>query len=256
MSIGRWLQSWRQTTIANKSIAIASITVAAATVVYAIVSSGQLSALRESNRINREALASVQRAFLSFSGISPGATINSRDWKTRIAQQLILDWYNSGATPAKDVVIKSSKGWLPWPKEPERGFAFPDVNRPDFAPKNGILPPGWPTEKYVHLVVGPHAATSTISAIGADILEDQRSLKSRLFFWGWAVYKDIFPGDPDRLTEFCTEMFDVAVTSGKSISDPSATVTWHTQPCSQHNCYDEDCSDYAERTKVARSEIP
>jgi hypothetical protein len=62
----KWKQAWRQTTIANKATVIASVIVACATLVYATVACFQLIAINEGNRFSRDALASVQRAFITY----------------------------------------------------------------------------------------------------------------------------------------------------------------------------------------------
>jgi hypothetical protein len=71
-------------------------------------------------------------------------------------------------------------------------------------------------------------------------------------FFGWVVYDDIFPGDPPRLTEFCTEMIQITIPFDADIADAKTRLTWNIMSCSEHNCYDEECKDYAERIKEAR----
>src|SRR5664279_699440 len=120
----KWKQAWKQTTIANKSMVIASVLIAVSTAIYAGVASYQLAALRESNATNREALVSVQRAFLSFSGIDTGVRMLDPITNMITNQQFHLNITNSGTTPALDGVIRASgrsqKDELP------KGFDFVD----------------------------------------------------------------------------------------------------------------------------------
>ena len=68
-----------------------------------------------------------------------------------------------------------------------------------------------------------------------------------LYFWGWMAYRDVFPGTPIRLTEYCVELANVTAT-GEEHTSPSTNFNWTTQPCPvAHNCYDEYCPDYEER---------
>ena len=81
---------------------------------------------------------------------------------------------------------------------------------------------------------------------------------------------------PDRLTEFCVELTHLTVTmlsptpqatdkkdiqkntggSAETVNpeSPNAILAgFQWQECPTHNCYDEDCKDYAERVKSART---
>jgi len=195
--------------------------------------------LRQSNQISREALQSEQRAFVNFNGISAGAALTTADGKAKAAQILNLNWFNSGNTPAKDGVTLGNLQM--WRGELPSGFDFKDINAP---PPNSIP----------HNIVGPHQGVPIQLAVGIDNFRAQRAGTDRMFFYGWIVYKDVFAGDPDRLTEFCTEMIQVAIFDAKKdIADPSQNFSWNTQPCRENNCYDEDCKDYSEKIKQART---
>jgi len=184
-----------------------------------------------------ETSRATQRAFIGFSGIGSGVGLTTPDRKLKNGQEIYINWTNSGTTPAKNAV--TNVNGEPWPVGTDlSGFDFHDLN---------------PTAKQP-LMIGPKEMSGVRALIPLDLLRNQREGKARVFFWGWIVYDDIFPGDPPRLTEFCTEMIQVAVSSfEKDISDPSNLLTWNTQRCPQHNCYDEGCQDYSARIKEAAS---
>ncbi len=69
----------------------------------------------------------------------------------------------------------------------------------------------------------------------------------RIYVWGWITYHDIFKGTPARLSEFCDEITDVK-SSSTDMTDPSAKVTWDLLLCQEHNCADEECGDYGDKT--------
>ncbi len=174
-----------------------------------------------------------ERAFLSLSGPLLGPRFNSPsgEW---IGQEISLNWNNSGSTPAKDAVIQSNVE--AWPTDLPTGFAFPETK-----------------DSRVNTVVGPKAMYGTLAHVSKTDLVAAWQNKSRLFFWGSVVYKDIFPGDPDRLTEFCIEMTHITV-NGKDITDPNAAlIGFQWQACRAHNCYDEDCKDFDGKVKELRS---
>jgi len=177
----------------------------------------------------------TQRAFIGLAGIGGGVGLTSPDRKTRLGQEVYVNWVNSGTTPAKNAVTNISE--QPWPSTSDlQGFDFHDLNPATKQP----------------LLIGPKETSGIRTAIPLDFLRNQRDGKARLYFWGWIIYDDIFPGDPPRLTEFCTEMIQVSIgPADKDISEPNSFLGWNTQRCPQHNCYDEGCLDYAARIKEA-----
>jgi len=77
--------------------------------------------------------------------------------------------------------------------------------------------------------------------------------KTKLFLWGDVVYKDVFPGDPERLSENCIEISHLVAVA--SLGDPNvglSGVSWKPRPKGLHICYDEDCKDYQDRIKDMR----
>jgi hypothetical protein len=58
----------------------------------------------------------------------------------------------------------------------------------------------------------------------------------------------MFPGSPVHLTEFCTDITSVSFSKADH-SDLTGDVNFGTPPCPTHNCYDDECDDYAVRIK-------
>jgi len=217
------------------------------------VYSGQLDQMRESNKINRDALQSVQRAFIVFAGPTNGARLvdNSGGWT---GQEIAVNWINGGNTAARGMVIQTNAAPF-----------FPDI------PEGYAFPLALPKAK---AVLGPKAGYGTNDVIFKDVIADYWRSKKRIFIWGNAAYKDVFAGSPDRLTEFCVELTHLTVNmlpppgNGKilptiptmpptpqaiDVDRPEAILTgFQWQQCPQHNCYDEDCKDYAARVKEMR----
>lgn len=177
-----------------------------------------------------------QRAFVSFSGITPLANLTDPTRATRLGLEVQVKWSNSGTTPAQDALGAASAQL--WASELPDGFDFKDL----------------PGVKGQTLAIGPKGEGALSMQLPVNLLASQRAGTSRLYVWGWAVYKDIFSDDPDRLNEFCTEVTHVAIPADKTMEDPNANVGWALAQCNRHNCYDEDCPDYSERVKEARQQ--
>ena len=173
----------------------------------------------------------TQRAYVSFGGILPGRkiTIATAGTQKVIAIQLIVPWENSGTTPTRNAV--SQFNWQAWPSELPKGFDFPDL--PSLAKRI--------------FVIGPKGVASGPLVIPIADMDSVRKRQSRLFVWGWITYHDIFEGTRTRLTEFCTEVTNVT-SSVEDITDQTTNISWQSIICPDHNCYDEDCSDYEKRT--------
>jgi hypothetical protein len=199
-----------------------------ALILYAAIAAVQGCLMYESNKITREALTSVQRASVFFAGTGSIKRIVSSG--QIIAIQLTLQWENGGTTPTRQA--KSEVNWKTFPGDIPADFDFQDVGnvrRNDF-------------------FISPKTAGNATETIPiGDIISAQKG-KTRLFVWGWITYRDIFSKTPLRLTEFCDELTNIQ-SSTESITDPSANITADFSLCITHNCSDEDCKDYKDKTK-------
>jgi len=200
------------------------------------------------SQVTNDTSRSSQRAFISFNGLANGARMvggiapaANGEW---IGQQIFLGLVNSGNTPAGTAVIQT--GIHDWPEDLPKGYQFPlDADKTQAA-------------------IGPKAPYAVDRVIARSALQGYWRQKTRIFIWGDVLYRDIFKGDPERLTEFCIEITHLTIgwntTPAKGL--PAAPTDIDTpnvglagfqwQACKEHNCYDEDCSDYSERIKDMR----
>lgn len=182
------------------------------------------------------------RAFVVFqSNLGGGVGLYGPDPKDakkqiRVGQEVVMNLENTGPTPARSVVAFSNQ--QTWRGDLPEGFDFHDLNP---------IPTNMPIN-----VIGPRQVLPIKIVVPLDNFIATHNGTERQFFWGWAVYKDAFPDTPDRLTEFCVEMIQVAWDTKKPVTDLSNVIAWNTQQCRQHNCYDQDCKDYDARIKEAR----
>lgn len=186
------------------------------------------------------------RAVVSFGGFAVGPVMTGLDgvWT---GQQFQVNWFNNGVLPAKGASFQHNA--RPFFDDLSKTYDFP-LNSDKI---QGIVPP-------------KGQFTSNIT-IPRSALEDNWHGKARIFVWGTAVYKDGFVDDPVRLSEFCTEIYQVTVgyTSAPpqptkenphpkppAIGDPNtgiAGLSWRACNRGAHSCYDEDCADYSEQVK-------
>lgn len=227
---------------------IVQLLIFATTVIIAFIYRGQLLQMTESNRINSEGLQSVQRAFVNFGGLQIGVKIvGLPDGKTWQGNEIAVGWTNSGNTPAKSIAIR---GFIQaWRTDLPEGFAFPEnkVNTP--------------------AVIGPKANYSDNDTVSKTDLMDAWHGNTHIFLWGSLLYKDVFQGDPDRLSEFCVELTHITLTPAATppapatgqpaapvAAEPDNLVGFQWQACKEHNCYDEDCKDYSSKVKLMREQ--
>ena len=192
----------------------------------------------ESNRLSREALQSVQRAFITFRTISSNRVLktgsNPRfDFK--------VSWENSGNTPATGVI---------------QFFAFKELNH-EPSEEEFIDFKELPPEAHVTFL-GPKATMdSTLITMNESFsnqflgLSSDTKTASGYAGWGFVAYRDVFKGTAIRLTEFCEQLDHVSSPDNHSI-DP----TFIFNPCKQHNCIDEFCSDYQSVVKLVKEKLP
>jgi hypothetical protein len=202
----------------------APVWTAAATVVL-VVFSGLL--WKVSDRTNETSITS-QRAFISFSGPYIVADVKDKKMKGTNVYWVMA---NSGTTPADGVVIESN------------------MSLGQAVPEKGIDFDGLPQTERQKLVLGPKGSYQFKPLyLSIEDWDAIANAKEHLFFWGWVTYHDIFNGTPERLSEFCTDITKVNWNK-EDHSDPTGGINTINPPCPTHNCYDEECEDYNERTK-------
>ena len=220
-----WLTKWKPI------FEIAGIGVVA---VYTYVAARQLGQMIESNKIGREQLVSVQRAFVLF---SPDAIEGGSIWGNGepIRYEFYSPLQNSGVTPTRELVQHIN--WLYFPAT--ASIAAP----PTFEDLGTDESP---------FVLGPKDKTKGARAIVPPyIISGVQGGKVRLVFWGWAAYRDIFPNTPRHITMFCYEIAEIL----GDLSRAEGQIHVRYKPCAQpHDCADEECKGqvYGKPAKVWR----
>ena len=221
--------------------------------IVALIYFFQLRTMLESNRISREALEAVQRAFVGFTGFqserrvmwtpelrigSEHKLINGQWVDVHTPEQVQPEghqpyWFiygtfaNSGNTPANNVVFQVFTAKRD--SEPSQEPFKMDVNRPvdTLAPKTNA------------------AVSSNVPAFDAEVflgkLDEQDLSKTfvnpNFFAWGWAIYSDSFPKTELHVTEFCGHLHGIR-------NAPSKGLELIFTNCKSRNCADRQCPDY------------
>ncbi len=192
----------------------------------------QLVIATESNQISREALESVQRAFITFDHheISRSAALGSEEF----FYEFMPIFQNSGITPARITAVSIDMGG---PHEPtEKQF----IGNPNFVPITlgpKALQPIGPKRRFEKEIYG--------ADLGLHFEKLRPGMKPKSFvLWTWMVYRDVFPHTDAHVTEFCEGLTDAFIRQG--------AINFITRSCGQHNCTDKDCADYDEIVKLAQ----
>jgi hypothetical protein len=178
--------------------------------------------------------AANQRAIINFIGPMVAKKMTP-DGKKIDKWQVNFGWVNNGKNPAKN------------------GFAQYNFSLSDKAVAKDTDFDSLPTRETIPLIVGPGLEYMEEPVDLTDNeLKDVSNGKQHLFFWGWMTYDDGNPGSPKRLTEFCSEVAAVNWTGPDDHSDVATSVQITAPPCIKHNCYDDSCEDYIERTRAGQ----
>jgi hypothetical protein len=196
-------------------------------IMVAAIYAFQLTAMLDSNKINRDALESVQRAFVTF---SPQMNLG-----TRVEGKRIVSFFpqvpttNNGVTPTKGMLdhinIYVTGAEMP------RDFSFPDTG--DMTPVPVVLAP----KGTLSYGVGP---------IDVKAVQSVQDHTGHAYLYGWATYRDIFPNTKEHITEFCYELnVDPTIDIGdlRWITDHSYSVGSFNLCTQGHNCTDDECKD-------------
>jgi hypothetical protein len=195
---------------------------------YTTVTALMYSTNKQSNETTREALTSVQRAFVSFLG---SAYISKTVVAGKTTELVFnLPWENSGVTPTKNA--DSRVNWKVFTDDLPANFTFADQGN----------------VQHRQFEIPPKGVANTTLPVQVVFVDAARKGGPHLFVWGWITYNDIFDNTPRRLSEFCDEIINIKSTP-EDIADPAATITLELQLCQVHNCSDERCADYNELIK-------
>jgi hypothetical protein len=233
-------------------VVICTGVIALATVINGFISYFQWSAVSDANRINKESVQAVQRAFVTLNSFATGQLTkgDSAGGNTRYVE-VTSNWENSGTTPAIGVMCSFVVDELPKGPTDEKFIAMsaPPTSSSYIGAK-GSLPQT--IRKPLSFYTGGRELADFTST---------RNLDRKIFLWGWMVYRDVFPNTPPHLTEFCQQLTTLAfrIPSGSKVTFPPSKTTdlrMITQSCGQHNCIDEYCPDYDEIIRFSMRHTP
>jgi hypothetical protein len=194
-----------------------------ATLAYVSVASFQWCAMRTSNQINREALTSVQRAFVLYKDLVGYSYLDV----TKNGQQVFWlhpVWENSGNTPTKDLHIYVSE---PKPAQPPyTNLDFSRQSVPVFTP----------------MLIAPHdTVRGSDRQIAVGDLLKLHDAKGVFYVWGWATYRDIFPDTKPHITRFCVILTGALFDADANSITTTKSVRIINEFCPTYNCADEEC---------------
>jgi hypothetical protein len=153
----------------------------------AYIYKGQLDQMIKSNKIGRESIESVQRSFLTFKQIVGGPEYGP-DGKTR-QYHFTSEWENSGTTPAIRVI---------------NYFGIDEVRKDEVYKFPFTTPKG--TEYWIG-TTGPKATDTVGNRNEPDnFWVPAKNRNNEMYFWGYRIYRDVFPETPIHLTEFCAHL--------------------------------------------------
>jgi hypothetical protein len=202
-------------------------------IVYTVFSGCQSAAIREANRISEQHMVTSQRAFISFVPTSTNTFIGEETHSNRFDHM----WKNIGSTPTNDAT--ETTGFMIWSSGSIAKYS--DFGTTDVLSRKVIVGPG-------------QTKVIAIPRVSDEVLSLVKSEESRLSFWGFIVYSDIFQGTAKRLTEFCVVVADWEPRRRDDIFS-RISLNWHYSLCPEHNCYDQNCKDYEERVSASQKPV-
>ena len=184
----------------------------------------------------KNALVTVQRAFLSLNSFDAKVNTEPSDSSQMSGVTFYPFWKNSGTTPAinardwDNAIARRSK--LP------EDFAFPDHD-----PVSGKdNPAGTGDPKHHILYYPPQTVTGAHSQwFNRNQIAEFQADRLHLYMYGWTKYHDIFKDTPEHVTMFCYEVTHIAVIPPTPSTPPPANLLVSMEECDHHNCVDETC---------------
>ncbi|HEV2492548.1 MAG TPA: hypothetical protein VG204_05690 [Terriglobia bacterium] len=185
-------------------------------------------AARDANRIARESLVAVQRAFVFPNPMPKAEEVVGKTPETGEVR-ITIPWENSGTTPTEWMRFNIIAQFFD--REMPDDFTFPEkvqAGKPKAHPYT-VIPPKGSIEANVSVPVG--------------IINQWWMGKKHVYFYGWATYRDVFPDTPEHLTRFCYEMVKVNIPPALAppIHPGLVNYTFNLNQRRRNNCYDEQC---------------
>lgn len=197
----------------------------------------QLNQMIESNRINREALESVQRAFIFYDNTGAARV------RTDNTKQSLHSWRfsptiaNSGTTAAIQA-IQQFHIMAGLPNEPTGEMFRGDVAQNSTAMTIGPKQPQGVGRQNL----------DEFKIFGRELTENfdnfpTAKIQPGIFLWGWVVYQDVFfPNTRPHVMEYCQRLAEADYFP----TNPLPKIGFVYANCTEHNCTDNQCKDYEE----------
>ncbi len=209
----------------NKSLRLVNWLTFWAIVIYAGITFALWCSSVEANRINRDSVISVQRAFVVFDQTLKATAREDPKTHQIVRWEFRPGLTNTGATPTKGAIHHANWNSFPYAIGMPKDFSFADLTGPDSTPD-------------VRFLIGPKTSVSgTLLNVPQYIVDGMQAKIVKPFFWGWVKYSDIF-GEP-HVSMFCTEITEVII---QPLSKGALATTVYAQSCANnHNCADDEC---------------
>ena len=178
---------------------------------------------RDTFDVQRLAMVAADRAYVHHNGVAWISHIEETE--KRIFWRLRPRWLNTGNTPARQVhaqvqLILSSEV-LPG------DFEFEIEQLRDTAV----------------VTIAPHTfIESGRVVIWGDDLNAVKKGELHAYLWGILVYRDVFPGTPERITRFCVKAAEVTGNPTLLFNEKTNIVHIDWATYERNNCVDEDCA--------------
>jgi hypothetical protein len=205
-------------------------------------SSKQVAGIQESNRISRESLESVQRAFLTLTNVDMNRLKRSAESHY---YEFVPTYENTGATQATGSINYFNYGVLD--DEPSEAAFIGEINLRSARATIGPKMTQGGGRKFVeeNVIFGIDLGDNPLSTLpGARF-------NKHIVMWGWAAYQDVFPRTRPHITEFCQKLIGYQVAPDPN---PAQMIRFSGAGCNHHNCTDEDCDDYKDLVKTLRKD--
>lgn len=148
-------------------------------------------ATRQGNQINREISQAVQRAYIAFPLLDVQQMAVKSEAGAFVRWELRTAVENTGNTPARDLYIYANCCCVDGNAGLPDNFSFPDFGT---------------GENFPFQLAAKGKTYSAKLPLEYGVANQVYEKKARLYFYGWAMYKDVFDSTIIHRTEFCHEV--------------------------------------------------
>lgn len=192
---------------------------------YTTVAAFQWCEMRQATNLTREALTSVQRAFVFYTPDVQPSWITDKVGSTKIvAWTYFIPRKNTGTTGTRNLreYVSASYGT----DAITESFDFHDSG-------DGVS--GSANPQVTNFFQTGQIPTASVQAA--------QNGKQHIYVFGWIRYNDVFEGTPERITKFCFEVHPLSGDYTNTKGGPFGTKANFCTVGSKtiHNCSDEDC---------------